>query len=123
MEKTFETALAEYVAAIQAATNAKYATHYKSLTPPVISVMVGPKYVRVIKSDSFNVSAGGTVSRSVHSFVCKATGNILFPKGWKGPVTKPMGVRGSIYNANPMTGVNTYGPHYLKPYGINLEAA
>jgi hypothetical protein len=69
-----------------------------------LSTMEGPKYIRVV------VSSGFGSSRSVHSFVDRATGNIHKPAGWKGPLTK-RGVRGNIFN--PPYAVDHYGTHYI----------
>ena len=66
---------------------------------------IGPKWIRVFEQD---VGQDGKLrdSRSVYCFVEKATGYIYKPDGWKRPAK---GVRGSIFSANPVSGVTAYG--------------
>lgn len=66
----------------------------------------GPKYVRVLQRRLHGDS------RSVYAFVRKADGAIMYPAGWRGPVTKPHGVRGSIYAAD--FGISCCGPYGMK---------
>ncbi len=67
------------------------------------SVMVGPKYTRIVHER--------WGSKSVYGFVDNANGNVYYPKGWAGPYLKGVGaVRGSIYDSD------TWG--CCGPYGI-----
>lgn len=67
----------------------------------------GPKYVRVVQQRT-----GGGMGRSVYAFVRRSDGAILYPAGWRGPVTKPHGVRGSIYAEDH--GISCCGPFGMK---------
>lgn len=54
-------------------------------------------------------------SESLYCFVDLRNGNVLYGKGWKGPVTKPSGVRGNIYSEDEKgLGVNGHGAVYLR---------
>jgi hypothetical protein len=64
----------------------------------------GNRYVKIIKVEA-------SQSRFVWAFVDKKTGDILKPASWKAPAK---GVRGNIFNDDPLKGIGPYGPHYLK---------
>lgn len=86
----FETALATYLTALNAASVADYAVRFPTLSPTTYSVEKGGrKYIRIIATSQ----AGA--SRSVHVFVEKATGLIWKADGWKSPTLNFS--RGSIY--------------------------
>lgn len=63
------------------------------------------KYVRVTQTRH----GGG---RSVYAFVRREDGAIMYPAGWRGPATKPHGVRGNIYSADH--GISCCGPFGMK---------
>jgi len=65
----------------------------------------GKKYLRIVE----NMTNG---QKSVYCFIDKATGNVLFPAGWKAP-TKHSPVRGNIWTPGE-EGVTQYGAKYLK---------
>lgn len=82
-------------------------THgYSEVNDFVFEHESGPKYVRVLQRRLHGNS------RSVYAFVRKADGAIMYPAGWRGPVTKPHGVRGSIYAAD--FGISCCGPYGMK---------
>lgn len=63
------------------------------------------KYVRVTQSH-------GVSGKSVYAFVRREDGAIMYPAGYRGPVTKPHGVRGNIYSADH--GISCCGPFGMK---------
>ena len=93
-QATFDAALAAYLQALQEQADRDYATGV--VTPPRYETMVGPKYVRLVRVETCGSS------RSAFAFVCKATGAIYKPAGWKGPAK---GARGNIAyaHARPLT--------------------
>lgn len=107
-------AVERYVATLQELTNREYAKQFSNLTPPTIKVQFGVKYAKVVKVES---NGGG----SVHSFVAlegidtKAitakAGDILKAASWKAPAPH---ARGSVFNSNPLEGVDKYGANYLQ---------
>jgi hypothetical protein len=99
----FNVALEAFVTAVQNAVD-EYMKQYTNLPRVMVTMDKGPRYIRIVKND------GGS-SCSVHSFVDRKTGDIL--KGsWKAPVKN--GVRGSIFNKDPMQGMTHHGPAYLR---------
>lgn len=84
---------------------------WDNLVPPTVSILEGPTYWRIVKND-----AGGT-SRSVHCFVRKADGAILFAAGWKGPAKyKTSRVRGWLRDgaAGWTRSVDWHGAAYMR---------
>ncbi len=59
-----------------------------------------PKFIRIVQAD-----CNGS-SRSVYCFVDRENGNILFPKGWKGPAKNTP--RGNVYDSSTFV---CAGPH------------
>jgi hypothetical protein len=108
--QTFEAALANFLALIQAADDAYMTKTFPGLCVNgrgnEFSLDMGSKNVRIVRT-----SVGLGDSRSVHCFVEKATGNILKAAGWKAPAKH---ARGNIYDADPMAGMTHYGPKYLR---------
>lgn len=88
----FETALAAYVAALNAASVEEFAKQYPTLTASVYSVDAGGrKFLRIVST------VGGTTDqRSSHVFVERATGLIWKCASWKAPALNFP--RGSIYD-------------------------
>jgi len=71
---------------------------------PKVEVTEGPKNWKII------VTTFG--QRSVHSFVERATGNILKPAGWNAPAK---GVRGNINDPDDgASALDAYGVRYLR---------
>lgn len=73
------------------------------LPPPVATLEMGKKFVRVCRTE--------TTGRSAYAFIELETGNILKPAGWKGPAK---GVRGNILGTNPLAGCGPYGVAHLR---------
>lgn len=115
MSITLDEAIERYTTALQKLLADHYAAEYANLPVPVVSVERGRTYARIVLSKY----AG---QRSVHTFVALVdvsnrnqtakAGDILKDGGWKGPA--PRGVRGSVYDADPLQSVSTYGAKYLR---------
>ena len=107
MDNTFKTALASYIKALQEKIDAHTEKHFPDaidLLKTTLSVDPrGKKYLRIVKS-----MPGG--SRSVHSFVEVATGDIWKAASWKAPAKNFP--RGNIYNDDPTEGTNVYSANY-----------
>lgn len=97
----FETALARFLHLTQQHLNEYYAREFPRNTVPQLDVSAGGvKYVRVFKQS-------GSGSRDAFCFVEVATGDVLYPDGWKRPAK---GARGSIYSPTfEGFGVSQYG--------------
>lgn len=102
----FEAKLAEFVKLIQQKTDEYYKKNLSNLTPDIITVDRGHKFVRIVKNGQ-----GHSTQRSVWGFVEIATGSIYKAAGWKAPAKH---ARGSIYSDDPWAGMNTHGPNYLR---------
>ena len=84
----FETRLREYVAVVQGVVDAHFKACYPNLTAPRFTIdPKGRKFVRIVRSDDSG-------SKSVHSFVERATGDVLKAAGWKAPAKH---ARGNIW--------------------------
>ena len=101
LDSKFETALAAYVVAITAAMDAYWERNGFSHSKPEIKVMVGRRYVRVVKIDN---------QRSVHSFVDITNGDILMAASWKAPAKH---ARGNVYELDSSS-FNQFGAAYLR---------
>ena len=89
----FDTAIAAYIAALDARAAEDFARLCPNLvalgkSAPSHTVEVGPKFVRIVRGDG--------VSRSAFGFVERATGLIYKAAGWKGPARNFP--RGSIFD-------------------------
>ena len=107
--------LPDFVSAIQTATNEHFAANLKSLVPDVISYTIGPKYVRIVKTDGVSPDRTawevGNQSRSVWGFVNLTNGDILKAAGWKAPAKH---ARGNIFAPDfDRKRWSSYGPAYL----------
>jgi hypothetical protein len=71
---------------------------------PQVVMMEGSKFIKIIRQ-----YPDGSMGRSVHCFIDKATGNILKAASWNAPAKHP---RGNILV--DFTGVGAYGADYLK---------
>jgi 23S rRNA A2030 N6-methylase RlmJ len=106
---TFEKALEAYVKKVQEINDDYYAVNYPGSTvvvSPLIVTEEGPKKVRIIKQDKIGNG------RTVHTFIDKATGDILKAAGWKAPA--PNGKRGNIYDADFSKCITQFGAEYLR---------
>lgn len=116
MSYDFETQLAGYVAGVQAKMNT-YAGDLHA-TPDQVELERGPRYIRVVIVSGSRLNP---VSRSVHSFIDSTNGDILKPKGWKGPGRTSSlkgftnGARGTIMEDDcGLKYVSHFGVHYLR---------
>ena len=93
--------------AFRAALQAFVAEHYvrsgMETLAPMIELMVGAKYARIVR-----VSPG---ERSSYGFIDLANGDLLKADGWKKPAK---GVRGNMFAANPLAGCTAYGMEYRR---------
>ena len=105
--KTTKELLNEYVAMVQGKVNAYWERHGFTFAPPeTITVEMGRKNAKIV-----SVSNHGR-SKSVHTFVNMATGDILKAGSWKAPA--PNGVRGNISaEDHGASAVNEHGANYL----------
>lgn len=77
-EATSNALIAEFVEHLTEVTAAYYAKTYTRLTPPTIYADEGGRrFTRIVEDN-------GT-QRSVHCFIEKATGRVVFAAGWKAP--------------------------------------
>lgn len=82
-----------------------FARNYPNLTPPVITVMVGKKYARLVEDE-------GPSRRSAWAFVDLKNGDILKPASWQAPAKHSRGtVMADDFGASA---VGPYGPAYLR---------
>ena len=87
--------------------NKYYATNFDILTPSLLEMSDGRRYIRI---DTIN--DGGRGQRSVWAFIDKKTGDILKPAGYKAPAKH---ARGNLFDSNSGLGSLTpHGPAYLK---------
>jgi hypothetical protein len=86
--------------------NNHYATHFPSLTPSVLEMSDGRRYIRID-----TIKNGGCGQRLVWAFIDKKTGDILKAASYKAPAKH---ARGNLFD--PKGGVahlTPYGPSYL----------
>lgn len=107
----FEARMAVVMTGIKAMSDEYMTRRFPTLNKYTFTTMPGSRYIRIVRSDSFNVAAGGSVSRCVWGFVDKTNGDILKAAGWKAPAKH---ARGNIFDANPLANCNEYGPNYLR---------
>ena len=105
-QPTFEEALERFVKRGQDIVYAHYKKNLTNLTPNILEVGGGKKYIKIIAKDG-----DGGDSKSVWAFINKENGDILKPATWKAPAKH---ARGNIYDDNPMEKVGPYGPEYLR---------
>lgn len=104
MTDAINTAIAAYIAKLTEMASAYHAKHLPNVPVPVYSATFGPKRAKIIEEDP-----RGT-SRSAHSFVDLATGDILMAASWSAPAK---GKRGSVYSLD-QGGFNHYGADYRR---------
>lgn len=108
MRDDFEDKLNSWIAGCQKIVNDHFAKHYVDLTPNILSVMPGKKYVRIVSAHE-----DGIMGRSAWAFVDKETGDVLKAASWVQPAKNR--ARGNIFASdNGLTGMGPYGPPYLK---------
>ncbi len=100
---TFDEALAAFVLAAQAVTDAYVARNFPN-QGATLSVERGKRYVRVVRTDK------GGPSRSVHCFVDTTNGDVLKAASWKAPAKH---ARGNIFAADPVSGMGANGARSL----------
>lgn len=98
--KDFEAKLETFIEGCQKLVDRQYADSV--LPVPVLSLMRGKKYIRVVKDD--------TVQKSAYCFIDMSNGNVLKCAGWKAPAK---GARGNIFNEdNGLKRMSAYGAAY-----------
>lgn len=94
----FDTALAAWIAKAQEIVDQGYAD-CPNLNP-VLEVMKGRRYLRIVRADEGQ--------RSAFCFIDRTNGDVLKPAGWKGPAKH---ARGNIFTDR--VGVSCYGALYM----------
>lgn len=97
------TDLALWLEKVQSMVDSYFAANYPT-QGVILSLMVGPKYARVVRTDK-----GNSPSRSVYGFVDLSNGNLLKADGWKRPALNFP--RGNMMGADPLMGC---GPHSIQ---------
>jgi hypothetical protein len=93
--------------AAQDIVNDYYSTKLSNLTPSLLEMSDGRRYIRV---DC--IVDGGLGQRSVWAFIDKTNGDILKPAGYKAPAKH---ARGNLFDINEGIGMLTpEGPVYLR---------
>ena len=101
-QKSFEVALAEYVANVQRITDEYFTKNYSNLISDKIAVEKGGrKYIKISQC-----TFGGEGSKSVHSFVNSENGDVLKPAGWNAPAKH---ARGNIYKDGGVSALSPRG--------------
>jgi hypothetical protein len=100
--QTFETALADYLADIQKATDKDFETNYPRLfnseLHPKYLAQPGKKWVKIVRADA--------AQKSVFCFVDPQTGDLYKAATWNAPAK---GIRGNIYESKrPINGGQFY---------------
>lgn len=103
---SFDGAMGKFKAHAQKQIDDYYAANFpNSKTKPTLHYSDGEKYIRVTKVEP------GQKTGSAHSFIDKATGDVLKPDGFKRPAK---GARGNIFTGD--FGVNEHGANYSAAY-------
>jgi len=105
MQMVTKSDLDAFCAKLNAMLVAYYAKTYKVVGAPTITAQTGTKYAKLVSKN-----AGDTYG-SVYAFVDLATGNLLKAASWKAPAK---GVRGNLFNPDPLAGCTPYGMVYFK---------
>jgi hypothetical protein len=101
MRRNFLDQLDRYVSTVEALVSAYYAENYSNLEAPFFTVDPrGKKFARIVQNERHGSS------RSVHSFVDRESGDVLFPSGWKTPAPH---ARGNIWS--DQEGAEALAPH------------
>jgi len=105
LRESVEDGVAAFIEHLKKVTGDNFGSNWSGRTPPehikppTFSTDIGPKYIRIVKSDGS--------SRSVYCFVERATGDIWYPASWKGPAKNF--TRGNV-NDSSSWGAH-FGPH------------
>lgn len=99
--------LDEWLQKAQEVVNTNYANNFPGLTPSVLEMTDGRRYVRI---DS--IVDNGAGQRSVWAFIDKFTGDVLKPATYKAPAKH---ARGNLFDSDGgVSKLTPYGPAYLK---------
>lgn len=94
-------ALQSWLAGAQEKINVYFAEHFKNLTPGKLSITAGPRYFRIVNSNS-----------GCFAFIDRLNGDVLKAASWKAPAKH---ARGNIFDAsNGLEFVDHHGPKYLR---------
>lgn len=122
MEQDFAAALEKFVAGAQAIVD-KGMERYPTNPGKLLTVMMGPRYVRIVVQDVDRVTREPIMverpngekyelGRSCYCFIDRSNGNVLKSAGWKAPAK---GARGNIFKDAPASdAVSEYGAHYRR---------
>ena len=117
MDQILEQKIEEWLANCQKMINEHYDKCFKNLTPSILKLDGGKKFLRVVTENI------GTMGKSAFAFIAVEDGNtktlgaykkgdILKPATYKAPAKH---ARGNLFdNSNGMSMMSPYGPVYLK---------
>ena len=97
-----DAAIKKYVETVEANLLERHRREYPKQSEPVLEIMWGQRYARIVKTDK------NKVSRSAFGFVDRTNGDILKAASWKAPAPH---ARGSVLKPE------TWGPSH-GPYGM-----
>lgn len=99
--------LNRWLTAAQTIINENYASRFPSLTPSVLEMSDGRRYIRVDV-----IVDNGRGQRSVFAFIDKWTGSVLRAATYKAPAKH---ARGNLFDASSgVSELTPYGPKYLR---------
>ncbi len=105
-QEKFDIALRVFVEGCQNIHTDYMAREFRSLNPDVISVKIGKRYAKVIRTHVESELG------SVHCFVDRINGDVLKAASWKAPAKH---ARGNIFDEHDgLKNMNEYGPAYLR---------
>ena len=94
-----------YIAELQEEKNKHFAENYNNLTPPVYTMDIGRRYIRIVENGT-----GNSTSKNVHSFIDSTNGDVLKAASWKAPAKHP---RGNVFSEkNGAEGRSVWGANY-----------
>src|SRR4051794_7556348 len=76
--------------------------NYTHSKPDQVSFTIGPKYARIVLTN--------TAQRSVYGFVDLSNGNLLKAASWASPAKH---ARGNLFSATPLAGCTPHGMAYI----------
>jgi hypothetical protein len=104
IEMVSDDVLEAFVSRCQGIVDAHHAKYFPSVKPPVLSIMKGKRYARIVAEEGTN--------RYAWAFVDLTNADVLKPSGWKGPAEH---ARGNLTNEDMgMTHIGWNGPASLK---------
>lgn len=99
--------LQRWLEAAQTIINENYASRFPSLTPTVLEMSDGRRYIRID-----GIVDGGRGQRSVWAFIDKWSGDVLRAATYKAPAKH---ARGNLFDTNGgVSELTPYGPKYLR---------